>query len=188
MPSGLNSQGTAQCHLVHFHIYRKIRCRYQSEKSGIIPCVLPCRKGSKIAPQLTRGLSWAPQSPTRRIPDSTRACRRPCIFSPVSTALRVTHLQGRLWACLLSAVCTAANLQTLVPPFFGETRESPAGTPSPCSWVWGTVAASANKPFVCSQPPHQLIPPTCPNLVFRHICTSLGKMSPDTEVKLNFKL
>ena len=85
------------------------------------------------------------------------------------------------------AVCTA-NLQTLVPPFFGETRESPAGTPSPCSWVWGTVAASANKPFVCSQPPHQLIPPTCPNLLFRHICTRLGKMSPDTEVKLNFKL
>ena len=90
-------------------------------------------------------------------------------------------------ACYLQSA-QSADLPTLVPPFFGETRESPAGTPSPCSWVWGTVAASANKPFVCSQPPHQLIPPTCPNLVFRHICTPLGKISPDTEVKLNFKL
>ena len=84
----------SSCSLSHLQ-ENLIWWRYQSEKYGVIPCVLPCRKGSKIAPQLTRGPSLAPQSPTRRIPNSTRACRRPCIFSPVSTALGVTHFTGR---------------------------------------------------------------------------------------------
>ena len=36
-----------------------------------------------------------------------------------------------------------------------------------------------------SSPTH---PAHLPHLVFRHICTRLGKMSPDTEVKRNLKL
>lgn len=74
--------------------------------------------------------------------------------------------------CKPACYLQPAHLQTLVPPFFGETRESPAGTPSPCSWVAGTVAASANKPFVCSRPRHQLIHPpaqTSLSATFAHV-------------------
>ena len=111
---------------------------------------------SKIASQLTRGPSWAPQSSTRRSPNSRRACSRTCIFSPTSTALRVTHLTGRLQACLLSAACTPPDARSAV--FWRDPRK-PCWHSLPCSWVAGTVAASANKPFVCSRPRHQLIHP-----------------------------
>ena len=35
--------------------------------------------------------------------------------------------------CKPACYLQPAHLQTLVPPFFGETRESPAGTPSPAA-------------------------------------------------------
>ena len=143
--------------------------------------MLPCRK------QLTRGPSWAPQSPTRRIPNSTRACRL-CMFPPVSTSLRVTHLQGRLWACLLSAVCTVCTPPDARSAVFWRDPRKPCWHSLPLQLGLGHSRGLGQQAFCLlstSSPTH---PAHLPHLVFRHICTSLGKISPDTEVKLNLEL